>query len=40
MLFLHTHVLVWLDEGSERLGKIALQTIIESLQAGQLGVDH
>lgn len=38
MLLLDTHVLVWLDEGSPRLGKLALQTIVESLSAGQLGV--
>jgi hypothetical protein len=37
MLLLDTHVLIWLDEGNPRLGKIALQTIIESLAAGQLG---
>ncbi len=38
MLLLDTHVLVWLDEGNPRLGNSALQTIIESLSAGQLGV--
>jgi len=38
MLLLDTHVLIWLDEGNPQLGKIALQTIIESLSAGQLGV--
>ncbi len=38
MLLLDTHVLVWLDEGNPRLGKIALQTINESLASGQLGV--
>jgi len=38
MLLLDTHALIWLDEGSPRLGKIALQTIIESLGAGELGV--
>lgn len=38
MLLLDTHVLVWLDEGNSRLGKIALQTIIESLSAQQLGI--
>ena len=38
MLLLDTHVLVWLDEGNPRLGSIALQTINESLSAGQLGV--
>jgi PIN domain nuclease of toxin-antitoxin system len=38
MLLIDTHVLVWLDEGSPRLGKFALQTINESLATGQLGV--
>jgi PIN domain nuclease of toxin-antitoxin system len=38
MLLLDTHVLIWLDEGNPQLGEIALQTIIESLSAGQLGV--
>ncbi|MBV5327261.1 MAG: type II toxin-antitoxin system VapC family toxin [Chlorobium sp.] len=38
MLLLDTHVLIWLDEGNPRLGKIALQAIIESLGVGQLGV--
>jgi len=38
MLLLDTHVLVWLDEGSSRLGKTALQIINESLATGQLGV--
>ena len=38
MLLLDTHVLIWLDEGNPQLGKIALQTIIESLSTGQLGV--
>ena len=38
MLLLDTHVLVWLDEGSPRLGKTALQIINESLATGQLGV--
>jgi PIN domain nuclease of toxin-antitoxin system len=38
MLFLDTHVLVWLDEGSPRLGTKALQAINGALAAGQLGV--
>lgn len=38
MLLLDTHALVWLDEGSDRLGADALQAIVESLPAGQLGV--
>jgi PIN domain nuclease of toxin-antitoxin system len=38
MLLLDTHVLVWLDEGSPRLGKNALTIINESLAIGLLGV--
>jgi PIN domain nuclease of toxin-antitoxin system len=38
MLLLDTHVLVWLDEGSPRLGKTALTIINESLAVGRLGV--
>ena len=38
MLLLDTHVLIWLDEGNSRLGKIALQKIIQSLSSNQLGV--
>ena len=38
MLLLDTHVLVWLDEGSSRLGTEALQTINRALASGQLGV--
>jgi len=38
MLLLDTHVLVWLDEGSPRLGKSALQTINQALATNQLGV--
>ncbi len=38
MLFLDTHVLVWLDEGSPRLGAKALQAINGALASGQLGV--
>ena len=38
MLFLDTHVLVWLDEGSPRLGAQALQAINGALASGQLGV--
>lgn len=38
MLILDTHALVWLDEGSPRLGKMALQTIDQALASGQLGV--
>jgi len=38
MLFLDTHVLVWLDEGSPRLGTKALQSIDRALTSGQLGV--
>ncbi len=38
MLLLDTHVLVWLDEGSPRLGAAALLRINEALVADQLGV--
>lgn len=38
MLVLDTHALVWLDEGSPRLGDKALQTIDGALVSGQLGV--
>lgn len=38
MLILDTHVLVWMDEGSSRLGKSAIQRIDEALAGGQLGV--
>jgi len=38
MLLLDTHVLVWLDEGSSRLGPEALQAINRAPAAGQLGV--
>lgn len=38
MLLLDTHVLVWLDEGSLRLGAVALQAIDRALAEGQLGV--
>jgi len=36
MIILDTHVLVWLDEGSERLGKKSLQRINSALEAGEL----
>lgn len=38
MLLLDTHVLVWLDEGSQRLGVKALGFINFALAEGQLGV--
>jgi len=38
MLLLDTHVLIWLDEGSSRLGTDALQVINKALATGQLGV--
>ena len=38
MLLLDTHVLIWLDEGSSRLGTNALQVINKALATGQLGV--
>jgi PIN domain nuclease of toxin-antitoxin system len=38
MLILDTHVLVWLDEGSPRLGTESLQALNRALASGQLGV--
>ena len=38
MLILDTHVLIWMVEGSSRLGKSALKRIDEALAIGQLGV--
>ncbi len=38
MMVLDTHALVWLDEGSPRLGEKALQKINGALVSGQLGV--
>jgi len=38
MLLLDTHVLIWLDEGSPRLGETALKTINDALAIGQLGI--
>lgn len=38
MLLLDTHVLVWLDEGSQRLGLKALDLINNALTGRQLGV--
>lgn len=38
MLLLDTHVLVWLDEGGQWLGKNALRTINKALANDQLGV--
>ena len=38
MLILDTHVLIWLDEGSFRLGISALKQINDSLRSGRLGV--
>ena len=38
MLLLDTHVLVWLDEGSPRLGKSALKITNQALATDQLGV--
>ena len=38
MILLDTHTLVWLDEGSERLGKKSLSHIDRSLKAGELFV--
>lgn len=38
MVLLDTHVLIWLDEGNQRLGRTALATINNSLATGQLAV--
>ncbi|MES9856107.1 MAG: type II toxin-antitoxin system VapC family toxin [Sedimenticola sp.] len=38
MILLDTHALVWLDEGSDRLGRKSLSTINQSLKAGELFV--
>jgi len=38
MLLLDTHVLVWLDEGSQRLGQNALKVIDGALAKGELYV--
>lgn len=38
MILLDTHVLVWLDEGSGRLGKKALQQIDKALAHDELAV--
>ena len=38
MMLLDTHTLIWLDEGSHRLGKKALSLIDQSLQSKELFV--
>jgi PIN domain nuclease of toxin-antitoxin system len=38
MLLLDTHALIWLAEGSHRLGAIALEKINQALADGQLAV--
>jgi PIN domain nuclease of toxin-antitoxin system len=38
VLLLDTHVLVWLDEGSPRLGRKAIEKIDASYRAGQVAV--
>ena len=38
MMLLDTHVLVWLDEGSQRLGNQSLSSIDAALKIGELGV--
>ena len=38
MLLLDTHVLVWLAEGSQRLGSVTLDEINQALADGQLAV--
>jgi len=37
-MLLDTHVLVWLDEGSQRLGSQSLSSIDAALKDGELGV--
>jgi PIN domain nuclease of toxin-antitoxin system len=37
-MLLDTHVLVWLDEGSQRLGNQSLSSIDAALKDGELGV--
>jgi PIN domain nuclease of toxin-antitoxin system len=38
MILLDTHVLIWLDEGSHRLGKKALQQINKEFEGGVIAV--
>ena len=38
MILLDTHALIWLDEGSDRLGAKSLSTIDKALQTGELFV--
>ena len=38
MILLDTHVLVWLDEGNDRLGEKSLSRIDQSVKAGELFV--
>ena len=38
MILLDTHALIWLDEGSERLGKKSLSAADQALKAGELFV--
>lgn len=38
MLLLDTHVLIWLAEGSQRLGSVTLDKINQALADGQLAV--
>ena len=38
MLLIDTHVLIWLDEGSNRLGQVAKNIIDDALSAGSLVV--
>ncbi|MBU4319002.1 MAG: type II toxin-antitoxin system VapC family toxin [Proteobacteria bacterium] len=38
MILLDTHVLIWLDEGSPRLGKNALQQINKEFEGGVIAV--
>ena len=38
MILLDTHILIWLDQGSERLGVKARRTLEKALPADELGI--
>ena len=38
MLLIDTHVLIWLDEANEKLGKMALNSINDALLTGTLNI--
>ena len=38
MILLDTHILIWLDQGSERLGVKARRILEKALQADELGI--